>query len=581
MSRMRPVFAALLAAAVVSVVPLAQAQTQKVMISGSSAMWQAIGIGTWNNGNCPTGGTLPCKHATYASVKLVDSRNASIPTGETGNLWVVWDSASPTNFWAYLTVDSVVGNRCYFAQPRCSVGNGAAGLGAVQNKISSSIWGADTDLATDNPGVYALFTASTGPLVSVAATDIRPEDALFAQCRVNSLLGGGTDNLAGLGYGAGASGKCPALTDPLANKIGTQIKSGYPGSTSLANVVAFNISGKDPFNTTLSIPTFTAVSVGAAPIVFITNRTGALAGVKNATETQLQTAFSGTTCTGNVFAGGTSGNIAVYLREPLSGTMNTTEATVFRRPDVSGVSQEKNVNASNPLAAAPCGTGGSRWRAIGTGEEVKSVLNSNANNGMDGIGYAFFSYGNVSTIGNSASYGYLQLNGIDPIFHVYGTTIDPGQPAIAGALPSTATLPAACAGAFPCAEKLIWKGNLSFPNLRNGAYRSWSVLRLISDGTALSNAKLLITTAQTVAANITPDYVPAVKVGTVDPGLALLRSHYTQEGVAPGNIGTGGSGDKGGDMGGCILYSSGNPITSDTTVKLAQAAEGSSCVVVP
>ena len=88
-------------------------------------------------------------------------------------------------------------------------------------------------------------------------------------------------------------------------------------------------------------------------------------------------------------------------------------------------------------------------------KKLESVQNSGVNHGTDGIGYTFFSYGNVSAIANSASYGYLTLNGIDGIFHKYGTTIDPGQPSIAGALPSSANLPATCAGGagnFPCAE---------------------------------------------------------------------------------------------------------------------------------
>jgi hypothetical protein len=295
----------------------------------------------------------------------------------------------------------------------------------------------------------------------------------------------------------------------------------------------------------------------------------------------LQTAFSGANCTGSVFAGGGGGNIDVYLREPLSGTMNTTEYSVFRYPDFSGKSQETGVNAMNPLANKPCTTGGARFHSIGTGEEVKFVLNSNANFGVDGIGYTFFSYGNVSSIANNASYGYLTLNGIDGIFHKYGTTIDPGQPAIAGALPGAANLPASCAADFPCAENVIWSGNLSFPNLRNGSYRAWSTLRIVSNGTALASAKLLITGAQKYNVTTVPDFVPAIAVsGTPgDPGLKLLRSHYTQEGVAPVNIAT--TGDKGGDEGGCILHSSGTASTSDTTTKLAQAAPGTSCVVVP
>jgi hypothetical protein len=575
---MKSIFAVLLLTAIMGVVPRAKAQTAKVILSGSSWEWQTIALAAYKSGSCPAGATAPCKHATYAGVHLNDTRNSSIPTGETGNLWVVWDSAATTNYWAYLTVDSVVGVRCYMAHPRCNIGNGAAGLGAIQNKITlpAPIWGPDTDLATDKPGLYAKFTAAAGVLVNAGATDIRPEDALFAECRGNSVLGGGLDNLAGLGYGNGGSGTCPTFADPLANKIGTQIKSGYPASTALANVVAFNISGKDPF-TNQTIPAATTVSVGAGALIFVTQRIGALAGVANATETQLQTVFSGNTCKGNVFAGGGSGNIAVYLREPLSGTMNTAEANVFRRPDVSGKSQETGVAATNPLANLACGAGGARWRAIGTGEEVKSVLNSNANNGMDGIGYSGFTFGNISSIANSTSYGYLQLDGIDPIFHKYGTTIDPGQPAIAGALPSSATV---CGGAgFPCAEGSIWSGHLSYPNLRNGSYRAWTILRIVSNGIALANVKTLVTGSQSIAATVTPDYVPFTKVAATDPGFPLLRSHYTQEGVAPVNIAP--TGDKGGDMGGCILTSTGLSTTSDTTTKLAQAAEGSACVVVP
>lgn len=103
------------------------------------------------------------------------------------------------------------------------------------------------------------------------------------------------------------------------------------------------------------------MSVGAAPIIFITNRQGALANVTDATEAQLQQAFSGVKCSGNVFAGGGAGDIQVYLREPLSGTMNTTEYTVFRYPDFSGNSQETGVAGHNPLNGLACGTGSQAW----------------------------------------------------------------------------------------------------------------------------------------------------------------------------------------------------------------------------
>src|SRR6266550_8331749 len=56
-----------------------------------------------------------------------------------------------------------------------------------------------------------------------------------------------------------------------------------------------------------------------------------------------------------------AGDIQVYLREPLSGTMNTTEYTVFRYPDFSGNSQETGVAGHNPLNGLACGTGPQAW----------------------------------------------------------------------------------------------------------------------------------------------------------------------------------------------------------------------------
>ena len=579
MNRLKSIFAGLLMTAIVGVVPQAHAQTAtlKVMIAGSSAMWQSMALaaykGNATQGQCVSGGTAPCFHYTAKNFNLTDGRptiKGGTAAVDQGNIWIVWDSnTTSTNVWAYIRVDSVVGNRCYFAQPQCTVSlnpfPGSAGL------ISPALWGDNSSDSTPPSQVTALFT-SGNLKVNVGATDIRPEDALFAQCRINSVLGGGPDGLAGLGYGVNPSGTCPT-SGTLAQLAGNDITSGYPGSTSTAHPLAFNIAGTDPFSGT-AIPASTTVSVGASPIIFITQRMGALATITDATDAQLQAVFSGANCDASAFGG--SGAIQAYLREPLSGTMNTTEYTVFRYPDFSGNSQETGVNATNPLAGKPCSAGGKRFRAIGTGEEVKSVFNSGLNNGTDGIGYTFFSYGNVSSIAGNSNYGYLTLNGIDGIFHRYGATgIDPGQPSPAGVLPLTAP----CGGSFPCAESAIWSGHLSFPNLRNGSYRAWSLLRVVSSGTALAAAKLLVTGSQAYVVNSVPDYVPALKVGTTDPGLALLRSHFTRVGVAPINIAT--TGDKGGDAGGCILTSTGSALTSDTTTKLAQALPGTGCVSVP
>ncbi len=594
MSRMKSIFALLLLAATVGIVPQASATvTVEVTIAGSSAMWQTLALGAYTLAGPGAG------HWTSASnaVNLTDTRVTPVNV-DPGTIWIVWNSTA-TKVWSFNKVDSVVGDRCYFAQPHCSVNATTANLaGSGANAISSTLWGDGSSDTALPASLVSLFAAGTP--VSVAATDIRPEDAAFAACRVNSALGAGSnsggngDKLDGLGYNtSNTAGVCPAAGLSAAHYVGNPIKSGYPGSTSQANVLSFNIKGSDPISGT-SIPAFSVVEVGAEPIVFITERDkGQLTNLTNATPQQLQDAFSGANCDASAF-GLPAGGISINLREPLSGTMNTTEATVFRGPTVYpgsilGASQEANVGNNNPLAgnSGTCLSGsGARYRAIGTGEEVKSVQKSGANYSTDGIGYTFFSYGNVGSIANQTAYGYITLNNVDPIFASYGPQnstgagYDPGQPATAGTLPAAGNLPSVCGAAFPCNEKQIWQDGLSFPNLRNGTYSAWSIVRLVSNGTGLTNAKALVTKSNAFVVTSVPDYVPFVKVtagGTVDPGLLIRRSHYQEYdgagnflGAAPVNNGTT---EAGGDAGGQIL-SCATTTTCSTITQHVQGGQG-------
>jgi hypothetical protein len=616
MSRMKLGFAGLLLTAIVCVMPQAQAQSVRVMLAGSSAEWQTMALGAYNSGHAilpdPTTNTT-CHYTGSANFNLTDNRPAPPAPAvvDTGAIWIVWSVAPPNtcatgpavSVWAFIKVDSVVGNRCYFAAPKCVVNVSA--FPAVGNAISSALWGDGSSDVFPTADVTALFTAPATVSVTAAGTDIRPEDAAFAECRVNSPLGasaqggGLSDGLDGLGYSqAGAtqaSGVCPAFitgnaAQSTTNGVGNPILSGYPASTGKANVLAFNLTGKDPITGNTLPAAYTTYAVGAAPIVFVFERDkGELTTLANASETQLQAAFSGANCDASAF-GLPAGGISVNLREPLSGTMNTTEATVFRRPTiyptapgVIGVSQETNVGANNPLKAQ-AGTclagGGNRYRAIGTGEEVKSVQNSGANYGTDGIGYTFFSYGNVSSIAANPNYGYITLNGVDPIFQSYGTTYDPGQP-VSGQLPKSTSLPASCSGAFPCSEDKIWTNGFSFPNLRNGTYRSWSLLRLVSTGTSGTYVSDLLKASNKYVVTTVPDYVSftAQTVGTLkDLGLKVLRSHYQQKdgagtllGKAPVNEPT----EVGGDMGGQIIPTT-IGVTTETVKSLIQDATATS-----
>lgn len=569
MTGIKSVFAVAVVTAMMSAVPADAAVLVKVMIAGSSAMWNSMAIGAYNGGSCVAGATAPCHHYTSGSnFNLTDTRPTLLGgsnINDSGALWIVWDSNLTTHVWAYIKVDSVVGTRCYFAQPRCSVN--VASFPAAGNSIPGTIWGDNSSDSTPPAAVQALFT--TGTKVNVAATDIRPEDGLYAQCRANATLGGGPDGLDGLGYGVNSPGICPTFGAPLSQLVGNPVLSGYPGSASVANNLAFNISGTDPFSNT-AIPTPTTVSVGESPIIFITSRSGALATVKSATDSQLQTIFSGANCNASAL-GAAAGNIQAYLRESTSGTMNTTEYTVFRRPNADGVSQEAGVGAAK-LSNSPCTAGGGRTRGIGTGEVVKGVKNSIANFGMDGIAYAFFSYGNVSSIASSSSYGYLTLNGVDGIFANYAGG-DPGEPGN-GTLPGVADLPASCQpGGFPCPESAIWAGGKSFPHIRDGSYRAWSVLRLVSNGTPLGNAKAVLSKSNLYVVQSTPDYVPfsPVKVTingvltTLDPGISFIRSHYGPNAVNSGSL------EKGRDEGGCIEKK------GTSTINHVQEKPGAAC----
>src|SRR5271165_137406 len=338
--------------------------------AGSSAMWQNMALAAYNSGSCVAGAgaTAPCFHYTAKGFRLVDQRSSTIGL-ETGNIWVVWDSNTTSrNVWMYVNVDSVVGNRCYFAQPHCLAEAPSTGIPAPGNLITlvGTIWGgsaADTALPAD---VQSVLT--TGIATTAAMTDIRPEDALYAQCRANTSLDT-TNEKKGLGYN----------TNNLFNKLATDIycppnvtsgtsfptligtSIGNPFTTTVAQVIAFNISGTDPFPPNTAIPASTVVSVGAAPILFITRRTGTLKSQLTATDTQITCAY---TTAGAAGCFGSNTAIDTYQREPMSGTFNTTEFSVVRNnPFQTNASLEDGISppTDNPLkqevTVSGCATG--------------------------------------------------------------------------------------------------------------------------------------------------------------------------------------------------------------------------------
>jgi len=330
-NRINSLFVTLLAASALVIAPAANAVTVKVIAAGSSAQWQVDAIAS---ANAATLGGVDSHHYTIkgkcpsgANCGQIFDVRPGVNHAEGGNLWVVWNNAQ-TEVWAYLSVDSTVGMRAFFSNPRAQlqIDSGTETSDSAQNLISHALFKyGDTGNCGPN-GVQestcdasalptAIYNALNNQSITAGITDIRPEDAKFAQVRINSAL---TANLSGLGY--------------TGTPTGIPVES--PFSSSTATPIVFNISGTDPV-TGDSIPPYIVFPVGASPITIIDNRTDASglgSGVTNVTQAQLQTLLTGTTCNMSVFGGSASVAVNPLLREPLSGTYNTYEFTNMTAP---------------------------------------------------------------------------------------------------------------------------------------------------------------------------------------------------------------------------------------------------------
>ncbi|MBI3477728.1 MAG: hypothetical protein HY010_18495 [Acidobacteria bacterium] len=565
----KAILAAAVLTAVVGLASVANAQV-KFMGVGSSAMFTGTGVGVFND-VCSARTGSDCRHYSIGGkngannnnfAQAVDSRNVNIPV-EGGNLWLVWDNnTSPVQVWGYLTVDSIVGNRCFFATPRCTLQLDSGVLTtAGQNRIASSLlFNKQTGLTqADEPSLPSAILAAVQVAFTAGLTDIRPEDAKYGTNRI--LAAYNATNLNGLGYGI-ASANCPSATA----LIGCQIKGTWGGA---ATPIQFSLSKKkDPF-TLLKVPNSTTIPLGAAPIIFVYNNTGAGLSGGGFTNLSFDTAgkvFNGTLGLASDIGGTGNNPLNVLLREPLSGTMNTTEFNVFRvnlAPKFSPVknSQEKGINLAagacpglgcpNPLNLASA-NGGVRLRGIGTGQIISG---NNGTGGIknlpDSVGYTFFSFGNVAPIAGGAGVGrYVTLDGVDGISAAYTNGVLPLCTAPCPVVPGT-----------------------SFPHLRDGSYRAWSFLRLVTDasGPNLTNAQAVVTATQNEINATVPDFVPFSATPDGDPGMRYLRSHFTLAGVSQGTVTN--TPENGGDVGGCPFKIGGSHATQ-TQIRLNGAKAG-------
>jgi hypothetical protein len=578
---------------------------QVVVAVGSSGIFNAMAVAAVS-GDPITGGAPLCgSHFWTGGTGQASGHDgrSGVPD-EPGSIWVAWDnSTTPTIVCAYLSVDSLVGQRLFFAQHSggTSYINGTlnplpTGTGS-QCKVPDVLGDGETlagcQASPIVPGSNlpaAIATALSSQQFNVAFTDIRPEDAQYFMIRANCSPA--TSSVSCMGYG-------PAT-------VGTAVQSSYTlksaGVENSAQVVLWNIYGYDPINQSDAIPAWTSTNVATYPVMVVVNN-------KAVTGTNAAGDF-GSLGTSNVLSrvfgialagyGGlttdidgqhptTSGNpLNIVLREPNSGTYNTVEWEVARERGTD-LSQDFGVNYSTSLPTGPGGqncwlapstsntasphqlgqsacinplniagpNGSFRTRAIGTGEMVK-VLNDTTNG--NSLGYAFWGFSNYSTqFSQKANLKYLKVDGTDPLY-------DEG--AYTGVLPQ-------CTGTALPTPSTLSCPSLSFPRIYDGSYRIWSTVRATvyaasayssgggpypgsGPGTIVAS---LIQAAQDLAApsagpKQVADFIPTVYCANAGctsktTSLNVFRSHYNINFVGGDNGHTGGT-ESGGDVFGAI-----------------------------
>jgi len=490
------------------------AQTYQAIGVGSSALFLEVGEAAYQEaGSAPftapahiwthSGGT--CGAAT--AVCAVDNRDTTNIPAESGNAWIVWDSSTPPNIWAYVQTDSTVGDRLFAAVDssgnhagKISVPSGLAGTAG--SNLLSGVGITDESLPS------SIQSAVDGQLFSMAGTDIRLEDARFATARALRSCGTTIDTTYGLGYQGAITG------------IGVPI-AGYPayGGNSF-NVIDFasglGTDTTDPISGG-TVAAKNTVPLGAAPVLVLVNKTGsAWSSISNISSAALSGFLDGTLSNGSY-----PSSVVSLVREGLSGTYNTME---YNEPNttVLGSSQEgllgtdENCSggtvASNPLDVTQSGGNSvTRRRVIGTGNMVNTVRDV-----TNAIGYSFWSFSGVANC--LANCKYLTVDGVDPIKDSY----------------SDGTIP-----------DLAHAGDVTFSNI--GSYPIWSVLRVFTDNPTPSSIVTLISDAQSYTSS-RPDFIPAGSFNYV-------RSHFVRIGLGPAANGSGGDctdPESGGDVGGVV-----------------------------
>lgn len=510
--------------------------------AGSSALFVEMGQSAATQAATST--NCYWSKAKDANFGVNDSR-PSPAVLENGQIWVTWTLVGTSdctatmgttiNVYAYVQTDSVVGDKCFFANPQCTL-----------TLPSTEETGGTDLLLAPSPAIFnatlpgPVQAALNGKSVTAAGTDIRPEDAKFASKRMFTACGTtltrepfqtGTYSTAGLGYQGTKAG------------IGIQVKSSF--DTSLFNVLDFNLTGTDPITGKTLSGVFAVTGLGAQPMMITVSGVTPGSGILKATDISRGTLaqfLDGTLGrVGDIVQSTDTTAVETVVREPLSGTYNTTEYSIPNTLD-SKTSQEAgncsgtavhtnplNLNSANGKVA-----GATRQRAIGTSQMVKALAGTVTTNtggaktcgtNIECLGYFFWSTGNSKPLIGDTHAKYITVDGVDPILTSYSTLN----------------------GAFPTSAQF---GDVTFANLAAGDYAIWSVLRLVSTSPVPAGVSNVATAVGTHNSSV-PDLIKVAN-------LNILHSHFAISSIGIANPSNGVNGscttaEHGGDAGGLVL----------------------------
>jgi hypothetical protein len=488
--------------AVFAMAGVSNAQTVAFLATGSSALFLELGQAALSYSATGT----PCGWSASSNADIVvQDQRTSPSTNEQGNVWIAWGAGSGScaapagsyNIYAYMSLDSVLGDRCFFEVDS----SGVAGC-TWSVTVAAGTTGAGLLAPYPSSGETAIPASVIGALNGLhtfaAGTDIRPEDAKFATQRMftpcTSTIYREPYNQTvyetpGLGYGSG--------------NVGTSVESDFSSKT--FHVLQFNITGDDPISG-IAVPAYSVSTVGAQPIVITVSPTpaggtgiGAASDINGFTLALFLEGVLGRST--DLVGPSTTNPVTVLVREPLSGTYNTLEYSVpnssqFKTSQDANNCASSGLVKSNPLDLASANgavTGAARRRVIGTSEMVAELEAATT----DTLGYFFWSAANAA--GFSATTGkYLTVNGVDPLQNSYSGGVFPSQ--------AGGTL-----------------GNVTFANLNSGDYPIWSALRIVSNSPAPAGVTNLIAAAQTLTSTQS-DFITLAN-------LKVWHSHFNLYGV--------------------------------------------------